>query len=312
MSGPRAAHPGDRRWPGVELRHLATLRAVSDTGSFRAAGAELGYAQSAVSQHVALLERAVGYELVMRSRGPGNAHLTEAGAALLTHVRRVLASVQAASSDLEALGRRPAGRLWIGIEPGLTRTLLPELLRQLCRDRPEIRPVPIEIADPARRSTMIASGELDAAFMELPAGEDLQTLELGVDRYVLLVPVDDPLAALGRTVEPADLGDRRLLGRSASRLAGLEPADAEGIVMSDPAAEALVAAGCGIAVLPRLAVAGHVRTAALELGALVPPRVIGLCWHRDRRVDDAVGALRQAAATVDRRALTGQEATERG
>ena len=47
-------------WLGVEVRHLAALRAISEEGSFGAAALSLGYAQSAISQQVAALERHVG------------------------------------------------------------------------------------------------------------------------------------------------------------------------------------------------------------------------------------------------------------
>ena len=44
-------------WPGVEHRHLASLAAVAEACSFRGASRKLGYSQSALSQHVAQLDR---------------------------------------------------------------------------------------------------------------------------------------------------------------------------------------------------------------------------------------------------------------
>ena len=46
--------------PSWDTRQLVALLAVVDTGTFSAAALHLGYTQSAVSQQVASLERAVG------------------------------------------------------------------------------------------------------------------------------------------------------------------------------------------------------------------------------------------------------------
>jgi DNA-binding transcriptional LysR family regulator len=64
---------------GVELRHLLALQAIAEHGSFGRAASALGYTQSAISQQVAALERAVGEKLIERPGGPRPVSLTEAG-----------------------------------------------------------------------------------------------------------------------------------------------------------------------------------------------------------------------------------------
>src|SRR5215216_1707995 len=94
---------------GVELRHLLALRAVAREGSFGSAARALGYTQSAVSQQIAGLERAVGERLVERPGGPRPVSLTEAGRLLLRHADAIVARMQAAQADLAAYSQGAAG-----------------------------------------------------------------------------------------------------------------------------------------------------------------------------------------------------------
>src|SRR5205809_289204 len=73
------------RWLGIELRHLAALEAVAEEASFNRGASRLGYTQSAISQQIAALERAVGQRLIERPGGPSRVALTPAGHLLLRH-----------------------------------------------------------------------------------------------------------------------------------------------------------------------------------------------------------------------------------
>src|SRR4026208_2007240 len=73
------------RWVGLDLRHLLTLRAIADEGSFKAAARALGYTPSAVSQQIASLERVVGTQLIAREHGRQAFGLTEAGGGAPRH-----------------------------------------------------------------------------------------------------------------------------------------------------------------------------------------------------------------------------------
>ena len=73
----------------MELRHLRTMVAIADAGSFAAAGDRVGLSQSAVSLQVKGLEDDLGVALFDRGQRPPKA--TPAGEALIRHARAVLA-----------------------------------------------------------------------------------------------------------------------------------------------------------------------------------------------------------------------------
>lgn len=86
------------------LNELVVFEAAARLANFSAAGRELGMTQSAVSHHVAHLERELGTRLFRRIwRGVA---LTEAGAALDDGVRRGLDAIDAAAEAARAEGRR--------------------------------------------------------------------------------------------------------------------------------------------------------------------------------------------------------------
>jgi DNA-binding transcriptional LysR family regulator len=63
--------------------------------------------------------------------------------------------------------------------------------------------------------------------------------------------------------------------------------------------QGLVAAGVGIAIVPRLTVDESDSTVeVVDLGDRVPPRLIGIAWHRDRRRTRASEAFVELAQRI--------------
>src|SRR5205823_6460569 len=125
-------------WLGVELRHFAALQAIAAEGSFGRAAVRLGYTQSAISQQIATLERIVGEKLVERPGGPRPVSLTEAGRLLLRHADSIVARLQAAQADLQALRAGEAGTLRIGTFQSVGARLLPEIMRRFTAAWPAV------------------------------------------------------------------------------------------------------------------------------------------------------------------------------
>jgi DNA-binding transcriptional LysR family regulator len=298
---------------GVELRHLAALDAIVREGGFARAAAELGYTQSALSQQIAALERIVGMPLLERRTGRAPVGTTEAGALVLRHAQRILNGLRAAEADLDALREGAAGALRIGTFQTIGIGILPRLLRRF-----EVghRDVDVTLVEAVSRETLlrrVETGDVDASFSVLPAPEDgpFEVAELLHDPWVLIVPADSPLAEGAGPLKLADLDDVTLVAYRYSR-----PYDAERrlrtlgvrtrvILRSDETAtvHGLVAGGVASAILPRLAVdQADERVRVLEIGHLLPPRRIGLIWHRDRHhsaaFQDFLALTREVCAEI--------------
>ena len=300
-----ADHPS-----GIEIRHLTALEAVAEEGSFRRAATRLGYVQSAISEQIAALERIVGQRLVERSRGAGALELTEAGEILLAHATAIVGRVKAAEADLGALADGSAGSLRLGIYQSVGARVVPRLLPRYSRDWPNVRVLPQESPTDAGLFELVERGELELSFADLPLHPGpFESVELMDDPYVLVVPANSPLAQSG----PAGLDEIaelplighwtcRVLPRVEAELRaqGVEPnfvfrSDIIGTV------QALVGAGVGNAIVPRLAVDfADEQVSVVDLAPDVPvqPRVVALFWHRDRYRSPAALGFVEAAREV--------------
>jgi molybdate transport repressor ModE-like protein len=276
-------------WLGVELRHMAALAAVAREGSFRGAADSLGYVQSAVSQQVAYLERIVGQRLVERVRGGTTVLPTAAGELLLDHVGKLLAELGAAQADFEELAEGGAGRLRLGACSSLAAGILARVLPGLRRRAPALQVEAVE-ASAKQLAAQVANGSLDVAFAELPLPEGpFVSTKLCTDSYLLLARRESFPDLLDTRLSLAEVTALPLLGHPfmdkvehVLRAAGMAPRY-ELWCESLPALQALVGAGAGCAIVPRLLMAASSDDRlAVPLDVVLPPRHICAFRHSGR------------------------------
>lgn len=293
----------DQSWHRLEVRHLVALETIVRLGSFRAAARELGYSQSAISEQVAALEAIVGERVLHRPRGARHVLPTPAGRVLLDHTKRVGATLVSARADVAAL-RAERETLRVGIFPSASARLLPSIVRSLRDERPDLELRLHESDDPADLLDLVLRGDLDVAFGSEQAVPDaLESALLLDDPYVLLVASDDPLAELA-AIAPAEVARLPLVDYRSIRAelmpTRLLPRDVrpEVVFRSDDQAtvHALVAAGIGSAIVPRLGAAlGDARVRAIPIDPPLPPRRIALHWLAARAPTPALTAFVAAA-----------------
>jgi DNA-binding transcriptional LysR family regulator len=266
----------------MDLRQLAALVAIADTGSFSAAADALSTVQSNVSAHVKKLERELGTELVDRATG----ELTEPGRLVVARARRARAELDALMSDVIALQHDVAGTVRIGIIGTTARWLVPQLLDLVPQRFPLLKLVVVESTTTAL-DRQLASGQVDVAVLNLPhAGGDLTLTPLFEEELVLVAGFDHSLTAY------QEIGAEQLVGvplllpcrgtafrdelDQAMRPLGIE-LEARAEVDGTRLVASLVFEGYGPAILPATAVPWYLRDRfALVRVREIPPRLVGV------------------------------------
>ena len=280
---------------GVEARHLAALQAIAVERSFSRAAERLGYAQSAVSQQIAALERAVGLKLVERPGGPRPVSLTEAGDVVLRHADRLLARLGALRADLDQLIAGESGTIRVGTFQSAGARLLPGVVREFRARWPEVR---VEIREELDESILldgVAAGALDLTFASAGGAVPVQLAHelLLEDRYVLLAPPGSPyrgrasvtlqeLDGLEVIEPPVGVSCDLLLSR-AWAAAGVTR---QSVFRTDDnlTVMRMVGAGVGHALVPELAAEPGL-DADVEIIPVMGEfmvRRVAMFWHRDR------------------------------
>ncbi len=193
----------------MELRHLRYFVAVAEEGSLTlAAERRLHTAQPSLSRQIRDLELEVGAKLLARnSRG---IELTAAGKVFLDHARLALLQVETAGEAARRAAQPPKSSFVLGFLTGHEVVWLPEVLRLLRQDRPDI-----EITLSSQQSPELAGalmrGTVDVAFLRREErAPGLIFKFLVKEPLIVVVPVGHRLAAR-KTVTPRDLASEKFI-----------------------------------------------------------------------------------------------------
>ncbi|MFD0417708.1 LysR family transcriptional regulator [Streptomyces sp. NPDC127108] len=281
----------------IDVQRLRVLRAVADHGSFSRAAAALRLTPSAVSQHVAVLERSLGAPVVARStRG---VTLTQAGQIMVGAAESVAAELEQAKQQVERL-RTGRVQLTVATFTSGGKHLLPGALPRLTAAHPHTQ-LHIREGEPEVTLPLVRQGAVDLALAyhfdgPLPVGpgssSSLRWTPLLEDPLHVVMPeghrfADRASLDIGElAAEPWVLGclktDAHL--RRYAEQAGFEP-DVRGTTTDYFFARSLVAAGMGISLIPSIALVPAVPgLRAVPVQHPAPMRYIGVATI-DRRHD---------------------------
>lgn len=288
----------------MQMRHLETLLAIAEEGSFTGAADVLATVQSNVSEQVRQLEEELGVRLF--DRGRKGAVPTECGIVVIERARRIRRESDAMRTDLGMIQGLEAGDASFGIVGTASRWVVPQLVAELRVRAPGVR-LRVNEAASERLMTEVLAAELAQAVVTEPVTDRrLETQTLLEEALVGVVgpgvdlpPEPVPLAALlelGLVVPPLENPLRYEVQAAAERL-GLDvqvTVEVEGIrLVAD-----LVAAGAGASVLPETAVPPELATLRTVHLEGVPPRRLALVTARDTQLSLADRAVRSAVLDV--------------
>jgi DNA-binding transcriptional LysR family regulator len=192
----------------MELRHLRYFLAVASTRSFTRAAAQCYVAQSALSEQIARLETEVGAQLFVRTSR--TVRLTAAGEVLVPLAKRILADVETAQAELDALAGLRRGRLRLGLIQASGGA--PDLAAVLGDFHRRFTEIELEVtSEPSTGlAEAVSAGTLDLAVVglspdDVPGGLARQLLSQ--DPLVAVVAPRHPLAGRAR-VTIAELAGR--------------------------------------------------------------------------------------------------------
>lgn len=283
----------------LSLARLEVFVATARAGSTRAAAARVARSQSAASASLAELEAAFGVRLF--DRVGRRLVLNEEGRALLPKAVQLLDD----AARLEA-GFAPARALPAPLRMAASFTvgeyLLPDLVAAW-RGRHPQQPVRLDIANSTDVAHAVAAFDVDVGFVEGPVDHPaLRTRRWRTDELVIVAQPGHTLARGTATVrqlaaQPWVLRERGSGTREATDrwlAARLAPMRVELELGSSEAIKRVVAAGLGLGVLSRLAVADALAERRLaEVKTLLPrtARALAIVVHRERRLGPAAQAF---------------------
>jgi molybdate transport repressor ModE-like protein len=248
----------------LSLDRLKVLGAVARHGSVTRAAAALHLSTSAVSQQISKLEHETGQRMLER-QGRG-VRLTPAGELLVSHAEPILALLERAEADLEGHRGAVAGHLTLAAFATAARGLAPAALRALHREHSELV-VELHELEPDDAIDRVGRGDVDVAVVQdwanapLALPDRLRRAPLLDDVVDIALDAEHPLASR-KSVEFDEIADEPWISWTSGfvchdwlvhtmRTRGFEPRIAHQ-ASEHQTQLALVAAGLGVAVVPRL------------------------------------------------------------
>lgn len=240
----------------LNLQKLMAFVKTVECGSFTKAAEALNYTQSGISRMIQDLEREWNTALLERSRA--GVKLTSDGVLLLPFAKTMCLEYQMLQNQIDALNELQSGLIRIGTISSVATHWLPRIIKAFQKDFPGID-YELLLGDYSEIEAWIMEGRVDCGFLIEPAHPDLESIFLGQDKLLAVLPMDHPLAELDRVPIQALCEQPFMLLDRSGRSEVKEIFSHYGIVpkvkfrtWDDYAIMSMVESGLGVSILPQL------------------------------------------------------------
>lgn len=235
------------------LKYQAFIETVT-TGSFTKAAQRLNYSQSGVSRMVSDLEKEWNLTLLERNRS--GVKLTSDGCQLLPYAKSLCEEYQKLQMQLDDLHGLQSGIIRIGAFSSAAIHWLPKIIKAFQKDYPGID-YELLLGDYTEIEAWIRDGRVDCGFLRTPTCPEFETIPLGQDRLLAILPENHPLASLPAVPLEALCSDPFMLLEKGAKAEISEVFERNGLqprvhltTWDDYAIMAMVESGLGISMMP--------------------------------------------------------------
>lgn len=239
----------------IKIEMLRCFQAVVDQGRLSDAATALGRTSSAVSMMLKQFEEHIGAPLFETTR---KSRLTPLGEQIYREARRELEHFDRTLAAIEGLSRAETGFVRLAVTPSVASAILPPILQAFIATHPKVR---IEVRDmnSAAVQRALMQDRADIGLASIGPAPGLERTRLFSDRFGVVCRIDNPLARDWADLTWDDIKGEDFIANGLCAQIN-DPrflpvlAAARLTVPNTASLLALVRAGVGLTLLPRLAV----------------------------------------------------------
>lgn len=274
----------------MSLKKYEAFAKTVEMGSLTRAADALGYTQSGMSHILNNLEAELGFPVLLRSRG--GVKLTAAGEQLLPKIQELLEKKREIDELASYITGDAQGAVRIGAFTSVAVNWLPGIIKEYQKSHSAVE-IKMFNGDYHDVEQWLERGDIDIGFLALPGPAGVQTVPLKEDPLMVILPVGHPLAECSEI--PVELAAKEpiisLLETSSQdirRAFGSTKPDIKYVTKDDYAIIAMVRAGLGISIMPKLLLSDDPSGVVIRPLAPSASRTIALGYTESRRHIPAV------------------------